>query len=128
SPERDETLEQLAALLANPESLVWEVAGTDEAPGARGQLVGVPGGREAVLVTAGLAPLAPGQAYQVWLLREGTPVPNALFQVRQGGEGSLVVRSATRLRDVDVIAVTPEPASGSPAPTGPIVLAGQLAA
>ncbi|HEX6819427.1 MAG TPA: zf-HC2 domain-containing protein, partial [Ktedonobacterales bacterium] len=31
SGERDETLEQLAALLANPESLVWEVAGTEEA-------------------------------------------------------------------------------------------------
>lgn len=125
--ENDETLEELAALLANPESLVWEVGGTAEAPGARGQFVGIPGGREAVLVTAGLAPLPPGKAYQVWLLRGGQPVPNALFRVGRRGEGRLVVRSATQLRDMDTVAVTPEPATGSPAPTGPIVLAGQLA-
>jgi anti-sigma-K factor RskA len=124
--EGDETLRQLSALLADPEVLVWDVNGTPEAPGARAHLVGPPAGREAVLVTAGLATLPAERAYQVWLLRGGQPVPNALFRVGVGGEGRLVVRASTRLRDVDAVAVTPEPAAGSPAPTGPIMLMGEL--
>lgn len=122
----DETLDELAALLANPESLVWDVNGTTEASGARGQLVGAPGGRQAVLVVSGMARLSRGEAYQVWLLRAGQPIPNALFRVGARGEGHLIVRSSFQLRDVDAIAVTPEPAAGSATPTGPIVLTGPL--
>lgn len=122
----DETLQRLAALVANPESLVWEIAGTDESRGAIAQLVGPPGGHEAVLVTAGLAPLARDKAYQVWLLRGGTPSPNAVFRVGRRGRGWLTVRSPVRLSDLDMVAVTPEPSSGSTAPTGPIVLAGKI--
>jgi anti-sigma-K factor RskA len=125
--EQDATLERLAQLLAEPESLIWEVAGTQEAPGARARLVGVPSGREAVLVTSGLRPLAANQAYQVWLLRGGQPQPNAVFTVSSSGEGQQVVQAPRRLSDFELVAVTPEPAGGSPVPTGPIVLAGALA-
>lgn len=125
--EHDEAWQRLRQLLAEPDSLIWEVAGTAEAPAARARLVGVPQGREAVLVTTGLKPLAANQAYQVWLLRGGQPMPNAVFTVNATGEGRQVVRAPERLADFEVVAVTPEPASGSPAPTGPIVLAGALA-
>jgi len=124
---QDETLARLAQLLAEPESVIWEVAGTPEAPAARARLVGAPGGREAVLVATGLQPVAADRAYQVWLLRGGQPLPNALFTVSPWGEGRQIVHAPGRLSAFDLVAVTPEPATGSAAPTGPIVLAGALA-
>ena len=122
----DPALSTLSRLLENPASAVWSVNGTDAAPAAKARFVGDPEGREGVLVATGLRPLAPDQAYQVWLLRDGQPIPGNLFKVRRDGTGRLIVRASTRLRDYGVIAITPEPASGSPAPTGAIVLAGEL--
>ena len=122
----DEAARRLAELIGAPGSRVWEVAGTAEAPGASAKLVGVPGGRDAVLVTSGLRALPPDRAYQVWLLRDGQPAPNAVFHVARDGRGRQLVHAPGRLSDFQVVAVTPEPASGSPAPTGPIVLAGEL--
>lgn len=124
----DPAADLLAALLGDPTCTVWSVAGTDDAPGASARLIGVPAGRDAVLVTSGLDHLPPDRAYQVWFLRGGQPVPNALFRVAGGGRGRQVVHAPTRLEDFEVVAVTPEPAGGSPAPTGPIVLMGQLSA
>ncbi len=119
----------LLKLLAEPACEVWSVAGTKDAPkNAAARFVGVPNDREGVLITAGLRNLAPDQAYQVWLLHDGKPEPNALFRVERGGRGHQIVQAPTRLRDFEVVAVTPEPASGSPAPTGPIVLMGALTA
>jgi anti-sigma-K factor RskA len=79
-----------------------------------------------VLLANGLSAPGAGRAYQVWLLRDGRPVPNALFDVDRRGRGVSIVRVGGQLRGFDTVAVTPEPASGSPGPTGPIVLAGAL--
>ena len=118
----------LLQLLAEPTCAVWNVAGTKDAPNASARLVGVPNARDGVLVTSGLRNLAPDQAYQIWLLHDGKPQPNALFQVFRGGRGQQIVRAPTHLKDFEVVAVTPEPAEGSPAPTGPIVLMGAISA
>jgi anti-sigma-K factor RskA len=123
----DEALARLAELLAEPESVIWELAGTPETPGARARLVGARDGHEAVLVVVGLHPLAADRAYQVWLLRGGQPLPNALFTVGPQGEGRQVIHAPERLGAFDQVEVTPEPATGSSAPTGPIVLVGALA-
>jgi anti-sigma-K factor RskA len=124
----DQAAERLAQLLATPGAAVWEVAGTAEAPEARARLVGVPDGRDGVLVTAGLRSLPAGSAYQVWFLRGGQPLPNATFRVGHDGVARQIVHAPGPLRDYEVVAITPEPAGGSPAPTGPIVLAGQIGA
>ncbi len=118
----------LIQLLAQPTCEVWNVGGTKDAPKANARLVGVPNGRDGVLVTNGLGALAPDRTYQVWLLHDGKPVPNALFSVANGGRGRQIVHAPTRFSDFEVVAVTPEPATGSPAPTGPIVLMGTLTA
>jgi anti-sigma-K factor RskA len=118
----------LLQLLAQPNCAVWNVGGTQDAPNANARLVGVPNQRDGVLVTNGLRDLAPDQVYQIWLLHDGKPQPNALFHVAHGGRAQQIVHSPTRLRDFEVVAVTPEPATGSPAPTGPIVLMGTIAA
>ncbi|HEV7125819.1 MAG TPA: anti-sigma factor [Ktedonobacterales bacterium] len=126
--QRDEASFRLAQLMSDPTCQVWQVGGTADAPGASARLVGTPSGREAVILTSGLHALPPDRAYQVWFLRGGQPIPNAVFHVARGGRGRQVVHAPTRLNDDLTVAVTPEPAAGSPAPTGPIVLMGQLSA
>lgn len=116
----------LHEVLSNPESVVWKVGGTENAPGASGKLVGSPDLREAVLVVSGLDQPPQGHEYQVWFLRGGTPVPNSLFKVDRRGRATSIVHVTAPLPDFDTVAVTPEPLGGSPGPTGPIVLAGSL--
>lgn len=124
--EGDYAGEVLRALLAEPDSFIVQVGGTDDAPGASARLVGAPAHSEAVLVTNGLRPVGADQAYQVWFLKGGQPEPNALFSVNRRGQGTSVVRIRQPLREFDAVAVTPEPAGGSPEPTGPIVLVGAI--
>ncbi|HWH32661.1 MAG TPA: anti-sigma factor, partial [Egibacteraceae bacterium] len=52
-----------------------------------------PAGRQAVLVAEGLAPPPQGKAYQLWLLRDGVPVPSQVF--RPGPDGAVVAYLAT---------------------------------
>ncbi|MGH2487723.1 MAG: anti-sigma factor domain-containing protein, partial [Ktedonobacterales bacterium] len=75
------TGDTLRSLLSEPDCVILPVAGTADAPEATARLVGSPSRREAVIVTHGLRQPRVGQAYQVWFLRDGKPVPNALFSV-----------------------------------------------
>lgn len=124
--ERDVTGELLRDLLAEPDCVIVSVPGTEQGPDARARFISAQSRRDGVLVSSGLARLAPDRAYQVWLLREGQSQPNALFALDAHGRGASVVHAAEPLLDFDTLAVTPEPAGGSPMPTGPIVLAGAL--
>lgn len=116
----------LRDLLADPECVVWPVAGTEAAPEASARFVTSRNRRDAVFVASGLQPPGAGKAYQVWLLRGGQPLPNTLFEVGRAGVGAGIVHADAAWGDFDTVAVTPEPAGGSPAPTGSIVLAGAL--
>ncbi|HST89312.1 MAG TPA: anti-sigma factor [Ktedonobacterales bacterium] len=116
----------LRDLLADPECVILPVPGTDEAPGASARFVGSPHRSEGVLVAGGLRPSGAGRAYQVWFLHGGQPQPNTVFRADHSGHGAGVFRLDRPVFDFDTVAVTPEPEGGSPAPTGPIVLAGAL--
>lgn len=118
----------LRGLLSEPDCVIWPVAGTPDAPDASARLIGSPSRRDAVIITTGLGQPEAGQAYQVWFLRDGKPVPNAMFTVDRTGRGSRLVVARDPLSVYDTVAITPEPEEGSLAPTGPIVLAGALTA
>jgi anti-sigma-K factor RskA len=107
---------------------MWELAGTPEAPQAHARLLGSPEEQTAVLLVSGLEPLPPERDYQLWFLREGKPVGSVVFDVRQNGQGQMMVRAPRQLAHYDLAAITPEPAGGSPGPTGPIMIAGELKA
>ncbi len=123
-----EHLETILRLLHAPHAAIWELAGTPEAPQARARLLGSPEERTALLVVQGLAPLPPERDYQLWFLRDGKPVGSAVFDVHQNGQGQLVIQAPRQLAHYDLAAITPEPAGGSPGPTGPIMIAGELKA
>jgi anti-sigma-K factor RskA len=83
---------------------------------------------EAAVVLAGVAPSAEGKTYELWAIRgKQPPEPAGLFRV--GAEATLAVRvdRVPNPEQVTAFAVSIEPASGSPAPTGPVVLLGTVA-
>jgi anti-sigma-K factor RskA len=100
------------------------LAGTDRAPDASGQVVQPAAGGPPLLAVQGLPPLPPGQVYQIWVIADGQPYGAGLLVP---ADGTPAIAPLERdLSGVQVVALTPEPAGGSPAPTGPIVLAGPL--
>jgi anti-sigma-K factor RskA len=116
----------LRELLLDPMVVIRPIAATEETSHAAARFVGTPGRHEGIVLAHGLQPLDAAHAYQVWLLRGDQPQPNNLFAVDHAGRGIGIVRAAEAPLGFDVLAVTPEPASGSTGPTGAIVLVGAL--
>jgi anti-sigma-K factor RskA len=114
-------------LLAHPESRLTILAGLEPAPGARGRVLWNAATREAILLASGLGKAPAGKAYEIWVIGASKrPVPAGVFQ--PGPDGSAVV-ALPRVEDTarpSTFAVTVEPAAGSAAPTGDIVLAGAV--
>jgi anti-sigma-K factor RskA len=121
-------LQDIMRLLRASRPAVWELPGTPEAPQARARLLGSPDEHLAVLIVSGLEALPPERDYQLWFLREGKPVGGAVFDVQRNGEGQVLVHAPRQLGYYDLAAITPEPAGGSPGPTGPIMIAGEIKA
>ncbi len=90
------------------------------APGGRARIVERDG--QARLVVAGMPDPGAGRVYEVWL-QTGTSAPRptrALFSVNRDGSGETTV---PRLRGVDRVLVSSEPAGGSQVPTRTPVVA-----
>jgi anti-sigma-K factor RskA len=113
-------------LIAHGESRVATLAGLPAAPQARARMVWNPASREAVLLAEGLAPAPAGKAYEVWVIAGAQPVPAGTFQVDASGRAVFRLPPVADVARVKTFAVTLEPASGTPAPTGPMVLAGAV--
>jgi anti-sigma-K factor RskA len=73
-----------------------------------------PEGRSAYLVGSGLAALPPDHVYELWVIRNDTPVPAGTFGA---GEEQVVLPVRIDLSGATEIAVTVEPRPGSAAPT-----------
>lgn len=86
-----------------------------------GTVLWSPSRQVAVLVAGGLAELPADRTYQLWLMRDGVPLPSELFRPDEQGRVVAVVRGTPE--DVQAAAVTVEPAGGVQAPTGTMVLA-----
>ncbi len=71
----------------------------------------------ALLYTDQLPSLAPDRAYQLWAIGADGPLSEGVFQVDAQGHGVLVFSPREALSAYDALAISTEPASGSPAPT-----------
>jgi anti-sigma-K factor RskA len=72
----------------------------------------------ATVSASGLSPIRQDRAYALWMIRDGKPVPLALFTPDSAGRaivGNIAV--PTDLQGIATLAVTEEPAGGSPQPT-----------
>jgi len=99
------------------------LAGLEGAPDAGGAAFVDPRTGRAVFHAYGLPPAPPDKTYQLWWIAEGRPVSAGVFDVDETGAGSLEIE-APPPEDVDLWAVTVEPAGGVPQPTGAMVLRG----
>lgn len=81
----------------------------------------------AILHAFRLPPAAAGRAYQLWLIKDGVPVPSRVFN--SDPDGHALVEGITIAEDqgIQAFAVTEEPETGSPQPTTPILLFGRVA-
>ncbi|WP_129660450.1 anti-sigma factor [Rothia uropygialis] len=62
-----------------------------------------------------------GKQYQLWLMKDGAPVPDKTFD---GGESSVWLSGD--VRDAEAVAVTVEPEGGSEAPTSDVMMAAEI--
>jgi len=102
----------------------WTLNGTADAPGAAGVLVQDPADPRPLLMVRDLPPLGQQQAYQAWVIAGSAPLEAGLLERVTGA--AYIARLERPLDSADTVAVTVEPAGGSRAPTGPIVVAGRL--
>jgi len=94
-----------------------------ETPGISGSVLYVPDEDTAVVNLSDLPPLEPGDAYQLWIIKDGTPTSAGLFE----STGPAAARTvATGLQDADALAVTAQPATSRTAPEGPILVQAAL--
>lgn len=114
-------------LVARPDTQLTLLAGLTPAPGARGRAIWNASTREAVLIASGLQAPPPGKAYEVWVIGESKrPVPAGVFTPAADGTALVHLPRVEETARPRTFAVTLEPAAGSAAPTGLMVLAGAV--
>lgn len=116
--EPDDLAELAAAALADPDASVATLSTDDGQPAARVVVEGTTG----YVLVDDLPPLPEGEEYQLWKL--GGEVPVSLGVIGDGTSGVAAVGVPSGTSEM---ALSTEPAGGSPAPTGDIVATGGFA-
>lgn len=98
------------------------MAGSEAFPEAAGIIYISGDGKNGTLVVNEMPLLAPGEEYQLWLIRDGQRTSGAVFSVNEEGYRGLEVNSPLPLTEYEAFGITVEPAGGSPQPTGERVL------
>jgi anti-sigma-K factor RskA len=113
------------ALIANIDTeQTIRIPGTEEAPNASGTFFVSQSG-QGLLVLQGLDPLPDQQTYQLWLIPpDADPHPAGLVAVNPDAPTWFEVEISPEVQDFTAVGLSIEPAGGSPAPTGPIVMLG----
>lgn len=78
-----------------------------------------------VIRASGLPDLSDDLTYQAWLVGDGDPIPSGLFQAADG-DATLIIDEG--FEGAQLIAITIEPAGGSPAPTTDVLLFAEIGA
>jgi anti-sigma-K factor RskA len=86
----------------------------------------VPENSTALLWLYGLERLDYDHAYQVWLSTDGEQISGGVFRPGYDGRAVVVVDAPQPFSDYKEIGISIEPADGSPAPTSPRVIEGDL--
>ena len=124
-----ETLEsqaQMLRVLSGPRTLTASLAPKEGFAGSGRVLVDAETG-EAHVVVAGLPSPGAGKTYELWAIRgDKPPEPAGLIAVGPAPATAARVARIATPTDVAAFAVSIEPESGSPSPTGPIVLVGKV--
>ena len=74
----------------------------------------------------GLEQLAPDMAYQLWVVRDDETLSLGQFHVDDTGTGFMIFQSPEPIVNFDAMGISPEPATGSAAPTHDHVVVGRI--
>jgi anti-sigma-K factor RskA len=107
----------------HPDVTTLSVSGTADAPRISGRVVYVPDEDTAVVSLDRLPPLRAGEAYQLWVIRRGTPTSAGLFETTGRAAAR---RTVTGVRGADALAVTAQPIADRAMPEGPILVQAPL--
>jgi hypothetical protein len=99
------------------------VSGTADAPRISGRVVYVPDEDTAIVRLDRLPPLRAGDAYQLWVIRNGRPTSAGLFEATGRAEAQ---RTVTGVRGADAIGVTAQPIADRTTPEGPMLVQAPL--
>ncbi len=91
---------------------------------AQGRVLYVQEEQVAVITVEDLEPLPADQTYQVWAISGGAATGIGLFNTSESGEASAAIQFD--LSEAEIVAITVEPAGGSPQPTTEPVLEAEL--
>jgi anti-sigma-K factor RskA len=123
----DRQVTEQASLVASlADAPATALRGEASAPYAQGVVYASTSGQAALLCVYGMPALPSDKAYQLWLIKDGKRESGGVFQVSANGFGFLMVKPAHPLTDYSSVGITVEPIGGSPAPTSPRVLGGNL--
>ncbi len=117
---------EVLALFASPDVQIVSLPGTENQPQAAGQLLFDPNTNISLLLVDGMENLAPGQVYQVLLIREDGHDTAETFAVDVQGQRALIIHSLTPMESFTAVGVSIEPEGGSPQRTGDIIMLGEL--
>lgn len=81
---------------------------------------------EVVVQGEGLQELSGSEVYQIWLLKDGKPIPAGAFEAGADGQGAAFYQLEQNTEEWDTIAITLEPEAGNELPEGEIVLSSGL--
>jgi len=79
-----------------------------------------------LIYATNLPQLVSGTAYQLWLTNGTDRVSAGMFTVDENGKGAMLFHITQSIDQYTWARITTEPVAGSPAPTGTVVVVGQL--
>ncbi|MEA2205454.1 MAG: hypothetical protein QOE77_2230 [Blastocatellia bacterium] len=123
--EQEQALSQgreLIALLMAKDAAKFELAGTPMAQQAHAMLAYDRKTGHAMLMVDGLPAAPADQAYQLWFIAGGKPMPGKVFHIGASGTAMMVDDIPAEAREHAVFAVTLEPKNGVSVPTGQMYL------
>lgn len=118
--------ETVVEVLASPAVQELDLQAGEAAPTARGRVWVDQTSGQGMMMARNLPPLSEGYVYQVWLHRADGSVSSGFLRAYDGGVYYSVLQAPSKITDYDRLGVTPEPLGGSPGPTGPRVIGGEI--
>jgi anti-sigma-K factor RskA len=113
-------------VVAEPDSRVVALAGTDRAPQAHARLLYNNRTGIITLSVSSLPTPPSGKAYQLWYMVKGRPIPGAVFTTGPGGRAMMRGPIPVEARNATAFAVTLENQNGASKPTGDKYLLGAV--
>jgi len=111
-------------LIAQRDGLLIRLQGTGAARDAHGAIIVDPSSNTALIAVEGLPRPSPGQAYVVWLVRDGQYRQAGILPVDERGHAELFLSPREALRTFEALAITLENSPQVAAPNGqPVALA-----